>query len=311
MPNSRHLCVLAAEIVGSDHLVARLGEAEAARALERCLNRIDLAIGGSGGEIVARDAAAAMATFEQCDSGVMAACEAIERVRKLPPVSGAQMKLRIGIHYGSVDANQGEGLEGARRIRHACAAGQSLASSAVVAELSPAVRNFASAEAFCDEIHGTLPWPVFTVGNQLQETTTAATSISSRPIPPPSTPPLTGSKRPARMPPPQPGPRLRLHHQQKTIFVEENRPVVLMGRELGNDIVIIDPRASRQHARIERRRDGFVLIDQSTNGCFVAFDGQEECGIKDGEYPLSAAGRIGCGFSSQEFEDDLVFFEIV
>ena len=102
-----------------------------------------------------------------------------------------------------------------------------------------------------------------------------------------------------------------LKHQQNILVIDRNRPVVLLGRELGNDIVIIDPRASRQHARIERRREGFVLIDASTNGCFVAIEGQKEQCLKEDELLLTSAGRFGCGFSSKEFEDDLVFFEIV
>ncbi|MDR1063659.1 MAG: FHA domain-containing protein [Azoarcus sp.] len=328
MSNAQNLCVLAAEIVGGDRLAARLEEAEAARAMERCVNRVDLAIGGSGGEIITRDAATVIAAFTQCDSGVVAACEAIDRVRKLPPVSGAQMQLRIGVHYGVIEGVHGEGVEGARRILRACTAGQSLASFAVVAELSASVRHFVSTEPLHGNLHGALPWPVFDIGNQ-----TAQNGAAALPQPrPPSASLLTSthptglfpagaslagshpagrSQRPSNAPPQaSPGPRLRLHHRQKTIFVEENRPVVLIGREHGNDIVIDDPRASRQHARIERRRSGFVLIDQSTNGCFVMIDGQEERCIKDSEYPVSAAGRIGCGFSSQEFEDDLVFFEI-
>lgn len=103
---------------------------------------------------------------------------------------------------------------------------------------------------------------------------------------------------------------MRLKHQQNTLVLDGSRPVVLLGRELGNDIVIIDPRASRQHARIERRRKGFVLIDESTNGCFVAIDGQEEQCVKGGEMPLNGSGRFGCGFSPDNIEDDLVFFEL-
>ncbi|MDR2093359.1 MAG: FHA domain-containing protein [Azoarcus sp.] len=313
MSNFQNLCVLAAEIVGGDRLAERLGEAETARAVERCLNRVDLAIGGSGGEIIVRDAATVIATFGQCDDGVMAICEAIDRVRKLPPVSGAQMEIRAGIHYGAVKNDWGEGVEDARRILQVCAAGYALASSAVVAELSASVRNFASAESFHDSIHA-LPWPVFRVGSQ------NGISVPPQAHVQPASPPAVSSLPDSRPAHPEispktslqapPGPCLRLLHQQKTIFVGENRPVVLIGRELGNDIVIDDPRASRQHARIERRRTGFVLIDQSTNGCFVTLDGQEERCIKGNEYSISAAGRIGCGFSSQEFEDDLVFFEI-
>ncbi|MDR0700994.1 MAG: FHA domain-containing protein [Azoarcus sp.] len=309
MPNSQNLCVLAAEIVGAERLAERLGEAETARAVERCLNRVDLAIGGSGGEIIVRDAAMVIATFGQCDDGVMAVCEAVDRVRKLPPVSGAHMEIRAGIHYGTVEDGRGEGVEGARRILLACTAGHSLASSKAVAELSASVRNFASTESFHDSIHA-LPWPVFSVGSQ--NGTAASLQPHAQPTSSLAASSLAASAEnlPKISPQAPLGPRLRLLHQQKTIFVGENRPVVLIGRELGNDIVIDDPRASRQHARIERRRASFVLIDQSTNGCFVTLDGKEEHCVKGEEYSISAAGRIGCGFSSQEFEDDLVFFEI-
>lgn len=94
-------------------------------------------------------------------------------------------------------------------------------------------------------------------------------------------------------------------------MLEEARPIILLGREQGNDIVIIDPRASRQHARIERRREGFVLVDQSTNGTFVADgEGQERC-IKREDIVLGGQGRIGCGFSANDVERDLVFYEVV
>lgn len=314
MPNSNDLCVLVAEIVGGDRLLTQLGEAETSRAIERCLNRVDLAIGGSNGEIVARDRAAVIATFAHCDNGVMAACEAIDRVRKLPPVSGTHMRLRIGVHYGAVfNDSEGPGVDGARQILQACTADQSMASAAAVGQLRPSVRHFANAEAFYDDAQGKLPWPVFTIGNQVAMSLTA--SMMPRPLP---ASPLTGSTRPSQGPsrPNSPAPqgpltpRLRLHHHQAILFVEESRPVILIGRELANDIVIVDPRASRQHARIERRREGFVLIDQSTNGCFVALDGQEEACVKNAECLLGKAGRVGCGFSTQEFEDDLVLFEI-
>ncbi|MDR2032391.1 MAG: FHA domain-containing protein [Azoarcus sp.] len=315
MSSRRNLCVLIAEIVGGDRLAARLGEAETDRAVERCLNRVDLAIGGSGGEIIIRDSTAVIATFGQCDGAVMAACEALDRVYKLPPVSGMQMRLRIGVHYGEVDDNRrGDGLEGARQIVLTCAAGQALVSTLAVAELSPAVRHFASAEAFDNAAQKHLPWPVFTIGNQAAGSLTSAASL--RPLPDGDAllqksvstqkTPIAGVSTGSSL-----NQRLRLRRQDEMMFVEENRPIVLIGRELANDIVIVDPRASRQHARIERRRDGYILVDQSTNGCFVEILGREECFIKDEELLLSGRGRIGCGFSPKETVEDAVFFEIV
>lgn len=87
--------------------------------------------------------------------------------------------------------------------------------------------------------------------------------------------------------------------------------MLLLGRELGNDIVIMDPRASRQHARIERRREGFTLIDESTNGTFVSIEGGGERLVRQERMVLSGPGRLGCGFSADEIERDLVFFDLV
>ena len=43
-----------------------------------------------------------------------------------------------------------------------------------------------------------------------------------------------------------------------------------LGRHRNNDIVISDPKASSFHARIDRSREGFVLVDlKSRNGCWV------------------------------------------
>jgi predicted component of type VI protein secretion system len=38
--------------------------------------------------------------------------------------------------------------------------------------------------------------------------------------------------------------------------------------------------ASRMHARIERRRDKFVLVDQSSNGTYVRIDGEPEIQLR-------------------------------
>lgn len=287
MSDRKNLCVLMADVVGSERLVARLGENEAAHAVERCINRIDRALDANGGIVIVRAANSVAATFERCDSGIIAACEMLDRVLSLPPLSGTQLRVRIGIHYGLVESGgAGEGVDGARRLLQTCRPGQALASGTAVMLLTPSARHFAGAEAFQSDAQHGLEWPAFAIGHRVGQVTS---------LPP--------TARVAQ--------RLRLRHQQEVMFVEEHRPIVLVGRELGNDVVIIDPRASRQHARIERRREGFVLIDQSTNGCYVSIDGDVERCVKADEIPLTGSGRLGCGFSSNEIERDLVFFDIV
>src|SRR5690606_4383398 len=49
------------------------------------------------------------------------------------------------------------------------------------------------------------------------------------------------------------------------------RPVTTIGRAADNDIVLDDPSVSRRHARVVRRRNGFVVEDlDSFNGTTVA-----------------------------------------
>jgi hypothetical protein len=49
------------------------------------------------------------------------------------------------------------------------------------------------------------------------------------------------------------------------------KDIVMLGRDAANDIVIADPEISRQHARLERRPDGTLTIEDlgSTNGTYV------------------------------------------
>lgn len=287
MSDRRNLCVLVAEVTGHDQLAGRLGSTEAAHAAERCTNRIDRAVEGNGGVVLQRDNRSVVVSFERCDSAVLASCEMQERVASLPPVSGTHLNVRIGLHYGALDAaGEGEALDTARQLSRLARGGQALASGSTVMLLSPVSRHYAGTEAMHGPEIDKLDWPVYAIGQRIGTVT--------------SVPPASRVTQ-----------RLRLRHQQDILFVEEQRPVLLLGRELGNDVVIIDARASRQHARIERRHEGFVLTDQSTNGTFVSIDGIGEVCVKDGEIALSGPGRIGCGFSANEIERDLVFFDIV
>jgi predicted component of type VI protein secretion system len=49
------------------------------------------------------------------------------------------------------------------------------------------------------------------------------------------------------------------------------------------------------HARIERRRDKFVLVDQSSNGTFVTVEGEAEVHLRREELMLRGRGRISFG----------------
>lgn len=289
MADRKNLCALVVDVVGGPSVDASAtGTLEFRHAIDRCLRRVDLAIDANNGVSLGRSDHGISANFERCDGAILAACEMLERTRNLPPLRGKRFSVRAGIHYGKggEGLQPGEAHEIARQLATAARGGEALATDAVVMQLSPATRHFAKPESTEQRDLPALDWPLYSVARQPDSVV--------------SVPPATRLQQ-----------RLRIRHQGEVVLVDDARPVVLFGREFGNDVVVMDPRASRQHARIERRRGGFVLVDYSTNGTFVAEQESGERTVKGAESLLVGPGRIGCGFSTNEIERDLVFFEIV
>jgi pSer/pThr/pTyr-binding forkhead associated (FHA) protein len=104
--------------------------------------------------------------------------------------------------------------------------------------------------------------------------------------------------------------QLRVSFRGQNWVIDAAHPTLLFGRETGNDIVVADPRVSRQHARIELRSGLFYLADSSTNGTYLLEEGNAEHCIKRDEFILGEKGHIGCGFSPAENMSDAVAFAV-
>lgn len=280
-------CVLAA-LHGADlALSRRIGDEEAQRAADRCAHRIERAIAAHGGQLLEATRERTLARFASADTAVQAAADALARIRNLPPPRGLKHPVRLGLHCGPVDTRgtepAGEAVVQALHIAAGCEPEQALASATVFARLGADARPLATSTPLDRADTHTTETALHEIGR-----------VATGPALP--VPRLSG--------------RLCLRHRQTVIYAEESRPVVLLGRELGNDLVVADPRASRQHARIERRNEGFVLFDSSTNGSFVRAEGQPDSAVRRNSLLLSGRGRIGCGFAPDEHEAETIFFDL-
>lgn len=94
--------------------------------------------------------------------------------------------------------------------------------------------------------------------------------------------------------------RLTATYGDTTIEMGPGRPVLQMGRGTENEFVVPDPLASRVHARIEYRRDRFILIDQSLNGTYLQMQGMAEVALRRDEVVLEKSGLISLGKSVAE-----------
>jgi hypothetical protein len=289
MSEALSTCVLAALHGGDETLADGVGADELRRAAERCAHRIERAIAAQGGQLLQATPTRTLARFANADAAVQAAAIALERIRSLPPLHGMAPPVRIGVHCAPVDNRgaepAGEGVTEAVRIAGACEAGQALGSAALISQLGSAARHLV---ARLPQTGQRARGP----GGDLHEIGRIEAAAG------PALPTLQAQTM-----------RLRLRHRQNVIHIDEARPVVLIGRELGNDIVISDPRASRQHARIERRSEGFMLFDASSNGTFVSADDRPERVVRRASLELRGRGRIGCGFAPGNGEAELLFFD--
>ena len=104
--------------------------------------------------------------------------------------------------------------------------------------------------------------------------------------------------------------RQRVHQLQtriervKTRVIDVQKPVISVGREDHNDIVIQYAWISRTHAYIENRNDIFMVKDKSTNGTFIYPVDSEPIFIKKGEHPLVGKGIIIFGRERENKKDN-------
>ena len=88
---------------------------------------------------------------------------------------------------------------------------------------------------------------------------------------------------------------LVLDWQDRRVALDEGRDAVVLGSRSGVDLRIPRPHVSRLHGRVERRREGFVLVDESTNGTFVQTEDQRVVHVHRGEVRLWGEGWFSLG----------------
>ena len=89
-----------ADVSGSTRLYEQLGDAEALRIINGCLDQLRAAIVKSRGRVIKTIGDEIMASFDTAESAMMAACEIQQRVDGLPPFGEVKLAVRVGFHYG-------------------------------------------------------------------------------------------------------------------------------------------------------------------------------------------------------------------
>ena len=293
MSGSPQTCtVLFVDISGSTRLYEELGDAHALARVASCLRLLQRAADELKGRVVKSTGDGLMCAFADADAALQAARAMHVRVVEQTGLGGPALGIHVGCHYGAVIENEGDlygdCVNAAARVAGLAKVGQILATQEVIARLAgPARDNVRMLDRVT--VRGKrepLEIYEFIWQDSTEELTMMGTGLPEERVP-----------------------RLRLAYGDRLLWFDgSGAGHVQLGRDAVCDIVVADSKTSRSHARIEKRRDKFVLVDHSSNGTFVAVANEPEVCLRREELMLRGRGRIGLGHRTSDADATVVEF---
>ncbi len=280
------VAILFADVVGSTQLYEQLGDEKAREMVARSLEIMREATEDLSGTVIKTMGDEVMSTFPTADDAMSAAVQMQERISSdtLLQHDEGHVAIRIGCHLGPVVHENhdifGSAVHTANRMTSQAKAQQIITTSSVVEHLSDEwngmVRQIdvAMVRGKSDEV------VLYEVLWQPDEATSMLPTVGLG----------QSSSRTTRV-------RLKFKNQEVT--VGEGRKSATLGRAEENDLVVKGNLISRVHARIEKSKDKFTLVDESTNGTFVLAGSGEEIFVRRDSTQLSGEGVIGLGRVAQ------------
>ena len=278
MAKDLEVAILFADVVGSTQLYEEFGDTRASETVAHCLDVMKDATHQFNGKVIKTIGDEVMSTFPTVDDAMAAASQMQTRISA--GVDSIPVSIRIGCHYGPVVEERndifGAAVHTANRMTSQAKARQIVISGPTVERMSEKWQaqtrqiDVATVRGRLDEV------ALFELLWQPEEATSMLPTIEWE----------NKAKRSGR---------LTLTFRQTRIVVDDQHKGINMGRADDNDLVIKGNLISRIHARVEKRRGKFVLIDQSTNGTFLKFSRGEEKFVRRDSTELAGEGTIGLG----------------
>jgi len=285
------MAVLFADLAGSTRIYEMLGDIEAKKMVDECIALMRSIVAQYGGRMIKTIGDEVMCVLPDADSGCLAAMDMLLKIMALPALSGVKRAIRVGWHFGAVIEENGDvfgdTVNLAARLAGLAKAMQIITTHATVEQLSKLLRSSSRRiAALSVKGKGADVEICEIIWQSGEELTMATPSIISAPK----------------------NTRLHLRCGNLESVMEKVKTGVLIGRDASCQIVVADRMASRQHARIERLQDKFFLIDESTNGTFLAIAGESEITLRHEGLMLRGRGRIAFGRNAGQSSADTVEF---
>lgn len=290
------MAVLFADVSDSTHLYESMGDATAFAKIREVVDLLKGVTKAYDGRVVKTIGDGLMCAFSDADAAANAAGEMQHQVTQIqPPQRDKRLAIRIGFHYGQV-IEDGEDVFGdsvniAARMASLALGGQAITTGETVAALSLSLR---------DTVRQLHALPVKGKAEEVDVYELLWQASLERTLIPGSLMSPFRQNRPVREA------TIKLTYRGHDLV---NSDTVFLGRDASNTIFIMDPMASRRHAKIELRAGKFILIDQSSNGTYVIIGDSAEIQLRREEMILYSSGRISFGHSTADGDAEIVRFE--
>ena len=294
-PKTSNLAILFADIAGSTKLYETLGDDLAKAKISETLETLAGVVKENNGTVIKTIGDEVMCTFPSAEEAASAACgmhEALADDITEGISESVNIAIRVGFHYGPAIHEKGDvfgdAVNVAARMAAQAKGDQIITTESTISLLPPVLK---ASTRFID--HAPIKGKkevidIYELIWQEEDVTRMATGMMSEK--------------------PTPEVKLRLHYNNQDTLLSKQKPTCVMGRSKDCDMSINEKLASRQHVRIELRRDKFFIIDQSTNGTHVRIDNGEDAFLRREEMPLNGDGQISLGKSFNEGPTEVVKF---
>jgi class 3 adenylate cyclase len=296
-PKTKNIGIMFADVVGSTQLFEVLGDDMARTTIAETLELLTNVINSHSGTVIKTIGDEVMCTFPEADDSANAATEMQETLEDANDMreEGPKIKIRIGMHFGPALLEGGDVFGDAVNIAARMAAqakgGQIITTKTTIDLLDPVTQatsrfvDSAPIKGKKEEIE------IYEIIWQDSDVTTMATDVGS------------SAKQRDEV-------SLEVSYQKTSVTLDQDKSALMMGRSKACDLPINEQLASRQHVKIELRRDKFFVIDQSTNGTHIKIDGADESFLRREEMHISSNGQISLGKSFADNPTEVVSFTL-
>lgn len=296
MNTEQHYAIMFADIAGSTKLYDSLGNEEANRLIQQCIDRLTDITTQHNGTVIKTIGDEIMASFPNANDAIDAA---VQMQNVISGDDSNALSIRVGMQYGPAISREGDlfgdAVNVAARMAGVAKAKQIVTTAWCIQKLSDDRKKNARLFDHTKVKGKDEELDIYIVNwEEDGNATKFATAYSMKNI---STSKMLMV--------------LKYDGKEQILTDQDMATAITIGRESTCNIALNANFASRSHASLSTSRGKFILTDHSSNGTYVRFKGQEDLFLRRETLPLIGDGYISLGEAVNEHNPTIISFSIL